>query len=68
MGISLRNIVLAGAVAWAVAAVMCGTRDARRRRHCEVLLEDGLEGTYPASDPVSTQDFSIPVNRQAGAA
>lgn len=68
MGIRLSNILLLGAVAWAVSAVVCGTRNAQRRRHCEGLLEDGLEGTYPASDPVSTQDFSIPVNRQAGAA
>lgn len=68
MGIRLRNIVLLGAVAWVVGAVLRGTRHARHHRHREGLLENGLEGTYPASDPVSTQDFSIPVNRQAGAA
>lgn len=68
MGISLRKVVLVSAVAWAVGALVCGTRSARRRHHCEGLLEDGLEGTYPASDPVSTQNFDIPANRQAGAA
>ncbi len=67
MGISLKKLVVLGAVGWAGYALLCGKRDANRRRHCNTLLEDGLEGTYPASDPVSTQDFGIPVNRQGGA-
>lgn len=66
MAISLKKLVVLGAVGWAGYALMCGKRDAQRRQHCNSLLDDGLEGTYPASDPISTQDFDIPVNRQAG--
>jgi hypothetical protein len=63
----VKKILFLGALAWAINAVMCGSRDAKRRRHTEGLLQDGLEGTYPASDPVSSQNFDIPANRQGPA-
>ena len=37
-----------------------------RRSHQQAAdehLDDALDGTFPASDPTSTQDFAIPVNR-----
>lgn len=68
MSILFKRVVVLGAVAWAVGAFMCGCRSQSRRKHTEVLLDDGLEGTYPASDPVSSQNFDIPANRQAGVA
>lgn len=36
-----------------------------RRRHQRVssLLDDSLDGTFPASDPTATQDFSSPEQR-----
>lgn len=68
MAIGLKHVVVMGAVAWAVNALVCGCRSHSRRKHTEGLLDDGLEGTYPASDPVSTQNFDIPANRQPDAA
>lgn len=68
MTVSVKKILFLGALVWAVNAIVCGQRNANQRRHAEGLLEDGLEGTYPASDPISSQNFDIPVNRQAGAA
>ncbi len=64
MALGVKHVLLFGAVAWGVNALVCGSRNASRRRHAEGLLDDGLEGTFPASDPVSTQDFDIPVNRR----
>nr|PZN62943.1 MAG: hypothetical protein DIU62_11650 [Pseudomonadota bacterium] len=63
----MKHVLLLGAVAFGVGTLVCGSRSAGRRRHAEGLLEGGLEGTYPASDPVSTQDFDIPVNRRTDA-
>jgi len=68
MVIGLKRLLLLGAVAGAVGAMVCGCKNQSRRRHKEGLLQDGLDGTYPASDPISTQDFDIPVNRQPGVA
>jgi hypothetical protein len=62
MAFPLRQIVIAGAVIWAVAIVF--NRLTRDRKHSENLLEKGLEDTFPASDATATQDFAIPVNRQ----
>lgn len=68
MVIGLKRVLVLGAVAWAVGALVCGCKNQGRRKHTEGLLDEGLDGTYPASDPISTQDFDIPVNRQPGVA
>jgi hypothetical protein len=36
----------------------------RCRQRVNSLLDDSLDGTFPASDPTATQDFSSPEQRQ----
>lgn len=59
----LERALIGGFVGWIVYAFMCHRTDLRRRRHSDELLDDALDDTFPASDPIASQDFSIPANR-----
>ena len=63
MGLLLKRVVLFGTLVWAVNLLVCNARTRGHKRHREGMLEDALDATYPASDPVATQDFAIPANR-----
>ena len=59
-------MILGGALVWAGVAL-----DRLYARRCEQrvdeMLDESLDGTYPASDPTATQDFSAPEERRATA-
>ncbi len=57
-----RQLLVIGLVASIGVAVVKLTAG-RKRNHKEVVLDDALEETFPASDPTATQDYAIPVNR-----
>jgi hypothetical protein len=64
-GMKLIHFALGGA------SVMLGLMlDRLHERRCHdrasSLLDESLDGTYPASDPPATQDFSSPSERSAG--
>ena len=42
----------------AMLARFSGSKPDRHTRHLEELLDEGLKGTFPASDPVSVGDFT----------
>ena len=60
MIVQLRYLLLFGIVASGVAALACRTG---RRCHSDRMLDHALDESFPASDPTSSQDFAIPVNR-----
>jgi hypothetical protein len=63
-GISWSHIALGGA--FILAGVMLDRICSRRgHKHTEIMLDDALDGTYPASDATATQDFSSPDDRAA---
>jgi hypothetical protein len=37
---------------------LAGSKGGKERRHLEELLDEGLKGTFPASDPVSVGHFT----------
>lgn len=36
------------------------TPEVENQEHCEKLLDESIEETFPASDPIAPSDFSIP--------
>jgi hypothetical protein len=64
MALLNRQVVLIGAIASGLMALGCLVDGRCRRRHSEEMLDEGLDETFPASDPTASQDFAIPVNRQ----
>ncbi|MET0652712.1 MAG: hypothetical protein ABWY63_09350 [Hyphomicrobiaceae bacterium] len=42
----------------AMLARFSGSRPDRQARHLDELLDEGLQGTFPASDPVAVGDFT----------
>jgi hypothetical protein len=63
----LIHLALGGALVMLGAAL-----DKLHERRCHdrgsSLLDESLDGTYPASDPTATQDFTSPDERCAGIA
>jgi hypothetical protein len=37
---------------------MSGSKGRKEKRHLDELLDEGLKGTFPASDPVSVGQFT----------
>ena len=37
---------------------MSGSKGGKEKRHLDELLDEGLKGTFPASDPVSVGHFT----------
>jgi len=60
---TLRQIVLGTLVVCLFASVLWNARGRSRRRHTDIMRDDSLRESFPASDPPATQDFAIPANR-----
>jgi hypothetical protein len=63
-GMPWRYIAAGGGVLALGAALDC-LSSRRCSLHQESLLDEALDETFPASDPVSTQDFTSPDERLA---
>jgi hypothetical protein len=57
------RLMILGGVVLAVCRIVDRVNSRRSEENSEHQLDDALDGTFPASDPTATQDFSIPVNR-----
>jgi hypothetical protein len=64
MNALLRPIIAITLVACAFGVLRSGRTGGRQRRHADEMLDEALDESFPASDPPSTQDFDIPVNRR----
>jgi hypothetical protein len=56
-------IAMGGTLVLMGAALDC-LHGRRCQQHADAQLDDALDGTYPASDPTATQDFSSPDDRR----
>ena len=63
-GISWQHIAFSAVVllAGVMLDVMCSRKG---HKHKESMLDEALDGTFPASDATATQDFSAPEDRAA---
>jgi hypothetical protein len=63
-GISWQHIAFSAVIL--LAGVMLDVICARKgHKHDESMLDEALDGTFPASDATATQDFSSPEDRAA---
>jgi len=60
----LRMLALGALVTSAISLFLRTRQDSSAHQRADRKLDGALDSTFPASDPVATQDFSIPVNRQ----
>jgi len=63
-GISWQHIAF-GAAILAAGVLLDAVCSRKGHKHNESMLDEALDGTFPASDATATQDFSSPDDRAA---
>jgi len=64
MAFSNRTLIMLGAGIGIAMILALQGRKLLTHHHAESVLDDALEDTFPASDPIATQDYAEPVNRR----